>query len=196
MCHVSDSQVGSASQVSHTCCIRPLKLNHPDLPFAASPAVVYFRHALALDERRARFVPEYARTDKEIVKLQETFDKEFGQHLRSRLEEEMKKLLGQRDRADKQNLKRSSSAPAQLNSESSATAKKKTRLSGPLPVRRLEVWFRGAHSDVGGGVESRVPRASFRYGCSPSTSDRRHDSWRTAGRRAHFMLKGLSWEVA
>ncbi|KAK1922358.1 hypothetical protein DB88DRAFT_547313 [Papiliotrema laurentii] len=195
----------------------------PRLPFAAAPAVKYFRQALALDERRARFVPEYVRSDRELEKLQKIFEKSYGQRFRSKWLQEKRKLFGQRDHDDKQEQKRKSSAPAKTkpgnpapaktksgssatartkpgNSvptktkpgtsvptktrpESSASAKTKPGNSAPAetkpkssttaqtrpgtsalnktksgssttasetPAERLELWFRGAHSDVGG----------------------------------------------
>ncbi|KAK1922359.1 hypothetical protein DB88DRAFT_541500 [Papiliotrema laurentii] len=104
----------------------------PRLPFAAGPKFVrYFRQALALDERRVRFTPEYFRTDEEHRRLLRELRLFFGREqtatqslvVRGVFEENVRTLERDYPRKD-----------AETGNDTA-----------------VEVWFMGCHSDVGGG---------------------------------------------
>ena len=108
-----------------------------DLPFAGgAKSVKFFRQAMALDERRARFTPEYWRPDPE----QKAIGKEIAR---------TRKFLAAA----------SASASAETKAAQDELTKLEHRLALNFPeedkdtnrVRNLEVWFMGCHSDVGGG---------------------------------------------
>jgi hypothetical protein len=121
----------------------------PELPFAnGSKTVTFFRQALALDERRARFVPEYWRMPDGEINIRSEIDdleRARGQH-------------GDEDPVDLEELK------SRLKQEYPREA----NLSGGRPVlKQKEVWFMGCHSDVGGGNdfnwESSLSHVPFRW---------------------------------
>jgi hypothetical protein len=115
-----------------------------ELPFAnGSKAVTFFRQALALDERRARFIPEYWRMpDGEI-------------NIRSEIEdlERARAQHGDEDPVDLEEMKNrlEQEYPMEANSL----------------LKQKEVWFMGCHSDVGGGNdfnwESSLSNVPFRW---------------------------------
>ena len=92
--------------------------------------VCYFRHALALDERRVKFLPEYAYggTTKDPNSVE---DKNLARVFES-LESDLKK--GSSENASSKNS----------NIDSSQTTQQKTRDR----KQTLEVWFPGTHSDM------------------------------------------------
>jgi Uncharacterized alpha/beta hydrolase domain (DUF2235) len=94
--------------------------------------VCYFRHALALDERRVKFLPEYAYggSSKDLLKLGDKNSARVLHFSDSDLEGES------RDNASPISNKETI--------DSSQTAKETT---GDRP-QTLEVWFAGTHSDM------------------------------------------------
>jgi uncharacterized protein (DUF2235 family) len=108
----------------------------PELPFASgSKSVRYFRQALALDERRVRFTPEYWRTDEEHLRLQQQLHE-------ARVASERAPRSAETDGT------RASSLPEleRRLERDYASRDPETKM-----VTNLEVWFMGCHSDVGGG---------------------------------------------
>ena len=91
--------------------------------------VCYFRHALALDERRVKFLPEYAygSTTKNPVE-----DKNLA-HIFESLQSDLEKESSA-----------SENASQKTNIDSSQTTQQKTRDR----KQTLEVWFPGTHSDM------------------------------------------------
>jgi hypothetical protein len=100
--------------------------------------VRYFRQALALDERRARFTPEYWWTDEQHLQLKK--DIAF-----------VKDIMGQMPQTLKgQNAKVSAEAALPgLLGQIERDYPSRDAQTGMLT--NLEVWFMGCHSDVGGG---------------------------------------------
>lgn len=120
-----------------------------ELPFAnGSKAVTFFRHALALDERRARFVPEYWRMPDGEINIRSEIDdlrRAWGQH-------------GDEDpvELEEMNSRLKREYPREANSP-----------GGRSVLKQKEVWFMGCHSDVGGGNdfnwESSLSNVPFRW---------------------------------
>jgi len=94
--------------------------------------VCYFRHALALDERRVRFLPEYAYGGTSIAR-----EENDGMNMTAiGYESSATKIIeGEEDKL----LQTKDGAPGQ-----SQTA---IKLTGKRP-QTMEVWFAGTHSDM------------------------------------------------
>ena len=111
----------------------------PELPFASgSKSITFFRQALALDERRARFVPEYWRMDDAEVTLRRKL-------ALSRQNTPVNGKPTDREQAETRHLE------AELSKRFPAVA---TTSKGELLRKHEEVWFMGCHSDVGGGNDA------------------------------------------
>lgn len=111
------------------------------MPFAGGVSgIKFFRQALALDERRARFVPEYRHPDRGEDALRDD--------VRSK-----EKALAQAEQANDQ----ATATVAKAALQTSRDILEKTfptyapTLLGMMKKRKMEVWFMGCHSDVGGG---------------------------------------------
>ncbi|KAF9483556.1 hypothetical protein BDN70DRAFT_290759 [Pholiota conissans] len=121
------------------------------LPFTASNSVVkIFRHAMALDERRAKFKPSYWNRPTEDEKTLSETDRQ------KRLQ--LKKL-----RAEQQNAEHEQAHDKDNKTDKTAAEKDKDfqaalkKLELRWAAKRAqetdveEVWFAGAHCDIGGG---------------------------------------------
>ncbi|KJA23446.1 hypothetical protein HYPSUDRAFT_137751 [Hypholoma sublateritium FD-334 SS-4] len=93
--------------------------------------VCYFRHALALDERRVKFLPEYAYGGSSIAPSDKATNLAIKHSFR------WNSLAGQ-----------NSATSANLTIAPQHTTTNETGASSP---QTLEVWFAGTHSDIGGG---------------------------------------------
>ena len=91
--------------------------------------VCYFRHALALDERRVKFLPEYAYggSSKDPLKLEDKNSVHFSDSDLERESQDKASPISNKETID-----------------SSQTTKETT---GDRP-QTLEVWFAGTHSDM------------------------------------------------
>ncbi|BEI83355.1 hypothetical protein CcaverHIS002_0312230 [Cutaneotrichosporon cavernicola] len=114
----------------------------PRLPFAGGvQAVRFFRQALALDERRIRFTPEYRHADRAEIA-----------HWRA--VQSAKSAVSEAEQAG--DAKRISETEAALAEARAARDKEYPSRSWTFDNQRVkerqeELWFMGAHSDVGGG---------------------------------------------
>ncbi|BEJ14191.1 hypothetical protein CspHIS471_0313650 [Cutaneotrichosporon sp. HIS471] len=115
----------------------------PRLPFAQGvQGVKFFRQALALDERRIRFTPEYIHYDSDQNKM--------WTKVRD-LEILIAKLHKEGDLVAKSHKEKELEvAKAALNQRFPTDVM--TTL-GEMKRRRLDCWFMGTHSDVGGGTD-------------------------------------------
>ncbi|BEI83354.1 hypothetical protein CcaverHIS002_0312220 [Cutaneotrichosporon cavernicola] len=126
----------------------------PRLPFASGVKTVKFlRQALALDERRIRFTPEYIHYDVEEnalwerVRVCKTHLAQLSSRYASRQDPGMEHA--QMERAQMERAQKDlAHARAELNNK--FPIYEKTKL-GMLKRRRMDCWFMGCHSDVGGG---------------------------------------------
>ncbi|KDR68088.1 hypothetical protein GALMADRAFT_146577 [Galerina marginata CBS 339.88] len=100
--------------------------------------VCYFRHALALDERRVKFLPEYAYGGSAMPPTTVSDAKKSNQSIFSRLLARMKKVITEKS-ANVAETSDVIDTPELVNMD-----KKKHQ-------HTLEVWFAGTHSDIGGG---------------------------------------------
>ncbi|KAE9400501.1 WD40 repeat-like protein [Gymnopus androsaceus JB14] len=117
--------VGAWDTVSSIGSVRPAK----DLPLTTSGMkhVCYFRHALALDERRVRFLPEYAYG---------------GASLDPKSKPKNTSVL---------TTSQVNEPPSDMGGPNVMDTKKQmSSLSSTTPQTK-EVWFAGVHSDIGGG---------------------------------------------
>ncbi|KAF8643150.1 hypothetical protein AX16_009194 [Volvariella volvacea WC 439] len=106
------------------------------LPFTTSNTIVKtFRHALALDERRAKFKPKHWRHRKPKEAMMSITD----QHI-----EQLKK-----DKEKKRNQKDKDHHPHRQNTLKAMEMRYRRDPTEPTDVK--EVWFAGCHCDVGGG---------------------------------------------
>jgi hypothetical protein len=107
-----------------------------ELPFASgAKSIKIFRHALALDERRAKFVPEYWRKDADEIQLESEIT-----ILKSKLK------LNPSDQSLQDKL---SELLKRKEKDHPSTAMVGT--GGKKMDKNIECWFMGCHSDVGGG---------------------------------------------
>lgn len=150
------------------------------LPFSKSPtnSIRYFRHAMALDEHRAKFKVCQWQHQNPDIKRATTFDNTpMAQFSRGIRRTGILKLIGK----DKPNMV-TINGNAQLNGHTNGlkhthsissddkdddqgkleaefdaydTARRKHRL---LETDALEVWFMGAHADIGGGAVANETR--------------------------------------
>ncbi|PPQ69955.1 hypothetical protein CVT26_013291 [Gymnopilus dilepis] len=109
--------------------------------------VCYFRHALALDERRVKFLPEYAYgsstlgpSGKEGPEIEVAQTRAFLQN-----EQDLGKAFTVDFTSGEEALE------AMAKDTKSVEDTKTVRTSRPLRKRVKEVWFAGTHSDIGGG---------------------------------------------
>ena len=110
--------------------------------------VCYFRHALALDERRVKFLPEYAyggRTTPSVAKAMDN----TGSSVDPELPQKDNQATGNADGPIANNEPSHDSSPINRDKEAmddncSATKLKST---GTRP-HTIEVWFAGTHSDM------------------------------------------------
>ncbi|KAG9044745.1 hypothetical protein FS837_007600 [Tulasnella sp. UAMH 9824] len=110
-------------------------LGAPTLPFNASETFVRtFRHALAIDERRAKFAPSTWQYRKSC---------ECGSN--GRTQEGTYKTI--------QELTGNGHADCGARKDSLCWCKEDERFHGGLLTDVQEVWFAGAHADVGGGYD-------------------------------------------
>ncbi|KDR68085.1 hypothetical protein GALMADRAFT_1354883 [Galerina marginata CBS 339.88] len=100
--------------------------------------VCYFRHALALDERRVKFLPEYAYGGS--TKPPAALDN-ANQSFLSRLLAGMKKVIA----------KKSANVAETSDVADTADVTDKLDVEKKKHQHTLEVWFAGTHSDIGGG---------------------------------------------
>lgn len=123
--------------------------NLPNLPFASVVGeVTYFRQALALDERRVKFLPEFwhreARPDREVAHWI-TYKAKDGTGILQALRAEggtrevLQRISSGRKRSDSE-----TSSEQTIELESSEFLRKK--VDGVLAVK--ECWFSGVHSDM------------------------------------------------
>ncbi|KLT40011.1 hypothetical protein CC85DRAFT_287892 [Cutaneotrichosporon oleaginosum] len=116
----------------------------PRLPFAGGvQAVKFFRQALALDERRIRFTPEYRYLDQRESQLC------------NNVTEAQETLAKARRTGDAAQI-----AAAEIAFARAVKAREEeypthswTFDNGRLKRRRIDCWFMGSHSDVGGGSD-------------------------------------------
>ncbi|KAE9400707.1 WD40 repeat-like protein [Gymnopus androsaceus JB14] len=122
--------VGAWDTVSSIGFVRPTK----DFPLTTSGMkhVCYFRHALALDERRVKFLPEYA----------------YGG---ASLDPNAKPNNIPESEEDPSEIPTTSKPPLDMGGANAMdTMKKNSSFSSTRPQTK-EVWFAGTHSDIGGG---------------------------------------------
>ncbi|ORY24890.1 hypothetical protein BCR39DRAFT_545737 [Naematelia encephala] len=125
-------------------------LDLPRLPFATGvKAVSFFRQALALDEHRARFIPEYRRrnSNERIIKIQEASESfENVQEALATLASE--NATPEEIETAKNYLK------TLIDSGHLAAAPAPSTSGDNVPIKLLrknvECWFMGSHADVGG----------------------------------------------
>jgi uncharacterized protein (DUF2235 family) len=113
------------------------------LPFAQGvQGVRFFRQALALDERRIRFQPEYIHYN----------ERESSLWLKAKgYEKDIKAAEREGDHEKAANAERNRKVTqAELDKVSPVAVL--TRF-GQMKRRRVDLWFMGAHSDVGGSGE-------------------------------------------
>ncbi|PPQ69959.1 hypothetical protein CVT26_013295 [Gymnopilus dilepis] len=122
------------------------------LPFTTDGMkhVCYFRHALALDERRVKFLPEYAYGGSTLGPggQEET---ETDPNPCSHLLREDEALSGKPNSVV--DLKTTADSPIIGTNDSNAVATGSKTVQPPKRRRQQvkEVWFAGTHSDIGGG---------------------------------------------
>lgn len=117
--------------------------------------VTFFRQALALDEHRARFTPEYRQLDKEEKKQDKPIEASDLKDYANKATSALHDLLHQHDNGQKGNT-----AKAMQASEFIRNAQRLTSQGGDMcgsgdnavmVPRNKEVFFMGCHSDCGGG---------------------------------------------
>ncbi|KAE9399686.1 WD40 repeat-like protein [Gymnopus androsaceus JB14] len=120
--------VGAWDTVSSIGFIRSTK----DLPLTTSGMrhVCYFRHALALDERRVKFLPEYAYGGASLPVMADP---------------------ALQDSSDAKAKPQTKEVHSDINQEPNALDTKANISSLNARVQTKEVWFAGTHSDIGGG---------------------------------------------
>lgn len=152
-----------------------------ELPFAGGVrGVKFFRQAFALDERRARFVPEYRHYDKkenELYKAVRDCERKLAEARKTTAAKSSQDQPPQ-DKQDKPRpaVHRPQQQPSQDDHASPVNAPAcviqawdalvvaREQLEKDFPAyadsvndgekkRRLEVWFMGSHLDVGGGID-------------------------------------------
>ncbi|POS83721.1 hypothetical protein EPUL_002963, partial [Erysiphe pulchra] len=141
------------------------------LPFSKSPTnnVGYFRHAIALDEHRAKFkVCQYAHQDPSIMSQKKKSNdttttsrkrKIFGRHSKTDNAGANENSKANKNSLLKRAMTFSSIVKPKSNigtSESTLSKLMKPREFVPTDV--LEVWFCGGHADVGGGAVHNTER--------------------------------------
>lgn len=110
--------------------------------------VKFFRQALALDERRARFIPEYKHYSRQDNALRNEVEKQ-KENLK-RAEEALRR--GQADAQANVDAARTALMNAKDILEEHFPAEAETVI-GLRRKREVECWFMGCHSDVGGGTD-------------------------------------------
>lgn len=117
-------------------------------------SVQFFRQALALDERRARFAPEYRVRDVDELDRMPSHGTEIMAQVASLLER------SQRSPGD-------AGAQAALDKALQDNCRVVALVDGKVRRKNVECWFMGCHSDVGGGNdvngEDSLSNISFRY---------------------------------
>ncbi|RKF64665.1 Uncharacterized protein OnM2_017002 [Erysiphe neolycopersici] len=133
------------------------------LPFSKSPTnnIGYFRHAMALDEHRAKFkICQYAHQDPSIISRQKIIDNKtsrkrmmFGRHSKTDTAAANENRKASNNSLLKRAMTFSSSMKPVNNDrilESTSYTLQKPR--EVIPTDILEVWFCGGHADIGGGA--------------------------------------------
>lgn len=131
------------------------------LPFSKSPtnAIRYFRHAMALDEHRAKFkICRYTKMDEQ--NHQHTIDCTPKAQIKGGIRRMLGSCFGPSEAAikrEEEELRKRKAKEDQARLEAKFD-KHNDRYYKPCETDVLEVWFMGAHADVGGGavVRSRV----------------------------------------
>ncbi|KAF9443235.1 hypothetical protein P691DRAFT_738143 [Macrolepiota fuliginosa MF-IS2] len=140
------------------------------LPFVSSnTSIKTFRHALSLDERRARFMPNlYHRTPAagEVVKIAAIYEDEQEPAIEI-------KASSDSDSSDSGIASGSSDGPPERTRNRkkrflpfrfrSAGKVRASKAEEGTPDDVLEVWFAGCHSDIGGGAEPNGTPNSLAY---------------------------------
>jgi len=150
------------------------------LPFSKSPtnSIAYFRHAMALDEHRAKFkVCQYQRQDPGVApQVDDTSKARIESHLTGGrpLRQLSLRLGSRRNTGEKHTMGRRLSISSDLTESKEEKDQAKLEqvfekddrsIHESPPTDVLEVWFAGAHADCGGGavpnetrhVLSRIP---------------------------------------
>lgn len=124
------------------------------LPLSSTPTNKsrYFRHAMALDERRAKFkICRHQKKRLEDIETDETTEDEIANVARQKAQDLLPNLKSQDDTPPgPHRLKRFDTF-----NHPNVTDEEYRILSGhdvPFETDVLEVWFAGAHADVGGGA--------------------------------------------
>jgi uncharacterized protein (DUF2235 family) len=114
--------------------------NLPNLPFAGVVGEVrYFRQALALDERRGKFAPEYWHREVKLEREERWFRSVGETSAWSGTKDALRRLS-----SGKRSDSSSSEEEGTIELESSSFLRKK--VDGVLAVK--ECWFSGVHSDM------------------------------------------------
>jgi len=141
------------------------------LPFVSSnTSIKTFRHALSLDERRARFMPNlYHHTPAagEAAKVASAFEDEQGPEIEIKASSDSDSsdsgiASGSSDGSPERTRNRKKRfLPFRFRSTGKSGARKTEEEGTPDDV--LEVWFAGCHSDIGGGAEPNGTPNSLAY---------------------------------
>ncbi|KAF7293119.1 Zn(2)-C6 fungal-type domain-containing protein [Mycena kentingensis (nom. inval.)] len=123
------------------------------LPFTRSNTHVrYFRHAIALDEHRARFLPNFWNRVEEALRVGER--EMHGPSSRKREAPQSEHLAQEEAEHEEHHDKEDSEGEKKVTRRSKTLHRLETEYSGGErhATHVEEVWFAGAHCDVGGGA--------------------------------------------
>ena len=108
--------------------------------------VCYFRHALALDERRAKFLPEYAYGGTSTSSAAKAMDSK-GSSVDPEPPQKDNQPTGKADGPIANNEPSNDSPPSDKKAIDDNHSATKVKSTGRRP-HTIEVWFAGTHSDM------------------------------------------------
>lgn len=137
----------------------------PELPFAAGVRMVrFFRQALALDERRAKFQPEFRHVSLEESK-HEPMEYSDVNNLAHQATKALATINNDKDKnkvAEAESTYKAAHSLTSLGGDNCGSSE-----NNKVLARNKEVWFMGCHSDCGGGNDENgkpsLSNISFRW---------------------------------